>query len=237
MYEITSADLNKSTQSYIDPGISSGIEITEVKGEASPSGNAFFSYRYENEQGQYIVRTEWEVRELPPMSEWSPKMLAMMEEYIKNKKGKNGLPLTIEEAPEHYVNAKRKAQVRRILEVATQFVDESELTGQTFESYLDFVKFVKEKIGANYEGVKLRVKFTFDSRGYVNTPDYVRNNTPWIEREDKVPADKSKIIIVPGLDRLVSTPRGSRPNQSEKNPLEDTTSKEVKTPVDEDAPF
>lgn len=236
MYEITSADINKSTQSYIDPGLSSGIEITEVKGEASPQGNAFMSYKYMNDAGQYIVRTEWEVRELPPMSEWSDKMTKMMTDYVKDKKNANGQPLTLAEAPKHFIESKRKAQVRRILEVATLFVAEEELAGQSFETYLDFVKFVKEKIGNSYEGVKLRVKFTYDSRGYVNTPDYVRKNTPWIEREDLVPEDKSKIKIIAGLDKLIGTPRGSRPNQTEKSPLE-TAEVPAPTNRDDDAPF
>lgn len=229
-YTITEDVITKEkSQKWLDPGVHSDLNLVEHKVDTSSKGNVFFAYTYENGAGQRATRTEWEVDEIGPFDTLS----AGLQDTIRKMAEERNI--SIPEAIAAFRDSKVKAQMRRILYVAKVFVPEEELAGKQFASFKDFVTFVSNAIGTRNVGVTLRVKLTYDRKGWVNTPDYVRENTPWIEKVDDVPEDNnSKIKIVEGLDKMVRpTPNGSRAPKKE-NPLEDTP--QVPQPSD-DLPF
>lgn len=231
-YTITQDVITKEvTQRWIDPGVHSDIDLTH-RVDVSTKGNIYFVYTYTNSAGQTVNRTEWEVDELGPYENLPEGTRNTIDKMAEDRK------ISKPEAIQLFRENKVKAQMRRIIYVAKLFVPEEELTGKQFDSFEAFVKYVDNAIGKRNEGVKLRVKFTFDRKGWVNTPDYVRENTPWIERVDEVPEEKSKIKIVDGLDKIVRpAPNGYRAPKKE-NPLEeDVAPAKVEMPADKDLPF
>jgi len=229
MYEITSEIIDKdTTQKWLDPGIHSDLELIEIKAEKSPT-STFLAYTYANTTGQKVTRTEWEVNSLPSLNEMSPKLKAVVE----NMATKEGI--SNEKASELFVTRKRNSQMQRILKVASLFVPEVELKGNSFKSYLEFITFVKSKIGDSHKGVKLRMKLTYDREGYVNTPDYVRKNNPWIERMDAV-SKADSVIAESTMDTMVRpAKKGTRPPKKE-SPLEESTPAPFE-PAKDDTPF
>ena len=231
-YTITADVITKEkSQKWLDPGVHSDIELVEHKVETSSKGNVFFAYTYENDAAQRGTRTEWEVDEIGPFDTLNGNLQEVIRKMSEERK------ITLPEAIIAFREAKVKAQMRRILCVAKIFVTEEELAGKEFASFKDFVTFVSTIIGTRNKGVKLRVKFTFDRKGWVNTPDYVRANTPWIEKVEEVADDKSKIKIVDGLDKIVRpAPAGTRAPKKD-NPLEEPVADAPKLHFDKDLPF
>ena len=231
-YTITADVVTKEkSQKWLDPGVHSDIELVEHKVETSSKGNVFFAYTYENEAKQRATRTEWEVDEIGPFDTLSGGLQNVITKISEERK------ITIPEAIVAYRESKVKAQMRRILCVAKIYVSEEELTGKQFSSFKEFVTFVSNTIGTKNKGVKLRLKLTFDRKGWVNTPDYVRENTPWIEKVDEVPEDKTRIKIVEGFDKIVRpTPVGTKAPKKD-NPLEDSPKDASALKFDKDLPF
>ena len=230
-YTITEDVITKEkSQKWLDPGVHSDLELSEHKVDVSSKGNVFFAYTYENGAGQRTTRTEWEVDEIGPFDTLSAGLQNTIRKISEERK------ISIPEAIAAFRDSKVKAQMRRILYVAKVFVPEEELAGKEFSSFKDFVTFVSNAIGTRNKGVTLRVKLTYDRKGWVNTPDYVRENTPWIERVDEATEEQSKIKIVDGLDKMVRpTPSGSRAPKKD-NPLEETTTQTMPQAQD-DLPF
>jgi len=214
MYKINSEVISKETsQKWLDPGINQNLTLTH-KAEVSQNGNAFIAFTYTNEHGQYVTRTEWEVNDLGPVDTLS----ANLQNLLSKIAAEDGV--TIDQAAIDFVNNKRRAQMRRIINVAKLYVTEEELEGNEFNSYIEFIKFIVSLLGDKTNDVLLRVKLVYDRKGYVNTPDYVRSNTPWIERMDKVEETDSKIQIISELDTLTRPqPKGFTPPKKD-NPLE-----------------
>ena len=194
MYKITDSVLSSNAPSYIGVGIHE-VELVDVVLDKSKSGKTFFAYYYANEDGQRLSKTEWEVN-LPANFDSLP------------EEKKRGYDAVIEQ------------QMKRILKVATLFVSEEEFKNKSFNNFSDFCGYVKQKLEGKTKGIKLRIKATYDKNGWVTTPTYTYDSMPWIERVDKVPADKSKIQIIEGRDLVV---RPKRPDeQREKSPLVNT---------------
>jgi len=191
MYKITDSVLNSKAPSFIGVGIPE-VELVDVVLDKSKNNKTFFAYYYENEEGQRLSKTEWEVN----------------------------LPANFDSLPEEKkkaYDAVIEQQMKRILKVATLFVPEEEFKDKAFNSFSDFCGYVKQKIDGKTKGIKLRIKAVYDKNGWVTTPTYTYDSMPWIERVDQVPADKSKIQIIEGRD-LVVRPKQSN-GQREKNPL------------------
>ncbi len=236
-YVIDDSVLNSSTEkTWIDAGINSDIELSH-KVEITENGNAFFEYAYSNKHGKKVTRTEWEMKPLRPYAELTPKLQATLDKMVASDKNDT---TTVQEAAELFIAQKKRGQMQRIIEVASLFVPKKELLGFQGDTFLEFIRFISESIGDKSKGVKLRVKFVFNYRGFVDTPDYVRAGDPWIEREDEVPTEKSLIKINAGKDQLTRPePKGSRPPKGD-SPLEDSTNTvdDLKPAgADEDLPF
>jgi len=215
MYKITDSVLATKAPSYVGVGIHE-VELSDIVLDESKNGKVFFAYYYTNSQGQRLSKTEWEVN----------------------------LPDNFESLPEE--NKRRyeaviQQQMKRILKVAKQFVPEEDLkVDKDFETFKEFCQFVKSKIDGKTKGVKLRIKATYDKNGWVTTPSYTYDSIEWIERVDKVPADKSQIQMIEGRDITVR-PKLTNGNSRTKNPLLDsnTNSKVTDIPADkgDDLPF
>lgn len=228
----------QSQQTYIGTGISENIELSH-RAVISPNGNAFLVYTYTNESGQKVVHTEWPVNKIPREEEMSPKQLNWISDLAIKKK------ISISEMIEVQYNKDVEAQMKRIINVAKQFVPVEELTGN-FKDFYEFVSHVSSKIGGVQgkdekgndiltRSEKLRVKFVYDNKGFVNTPQKTFSTEPWIERMDAVSADQSKINILPTDQMIRAAVNGSRAPQKD-NPLEDV--EEVTPPaLKEDMPF
>lgn len=206
---------------WIDTGIQGGLELSH-KVEVSDNGNPFIEFAYSLTDGRTVTRTEWEVRPLRPFEELSSKMQYTLKKMVESESGDAKDVHTTEQAAELYVKQKRRAQMQRLIEVASLFTPKEELLGRNFSSYYDFISFISQSIGNKCKGVKLRVKLVYNFRGFVDTPDYVRAGDPWIEREDEVSLEDSRIKINEGKDVLKRpAANGSRPQKKE-NPLEVT---------------
>jgi hypothetical protein len=231
MYKINTEVINKETsQKWLDPGINENLTLTH-RAEMSKNNNAFLAFTYTNEKGQSITKTEWEVNDLGPVETLSPGLQGL----LNNIAGERGI--SVQQAAIDFINEKRMAQMRRIINVAKLFVPEEELEGKEFNNYMDFITFISTTIGERCNGVQLRVKLVYDNKGYVNTPDYVRTNTPWVERMDQVSEADSKMEIVAGLDRVVrQQPNGVTPPKKD-NPLEGSSEEAAPAVTKEDMPF
>ena len=211
MYKITDSVLTSKAPSYIGVGIHE-VELSEVVLDTSKSGKTFFAYYYTNDQGQRLSKTEWEVN----------------------------LPDKLENLPEDRrlaFEAVIQQQMKRILKVAKLFVPEEELkVNKDFKTFREFCEFVKGKIDGKTKGVKLRIKAIYDKNGWVTTPSYTYDSIEWIERVDKVPADKSRIQMIEGRD-LTVRPKLNGNDSRTKNPLigdSNTNSKVTEIPKGND---
>lgn len=219
-YNITEEITSAPSKKHIDTGISENLELSH-RVETSLNGNAFLEFTYTNENGQSVKRTEWEVNPLPALNAMSSKQQQMITNLAEKAK------VSMEAAREMFTQININAQMKRIINVAKHFVPENELKGQNFNSFKEFITFISNKIGTKCNGVKLRVKFVYDRKGWVNTPEYVDDSNPWIERMDKVPtAEESKIIIKPSDKMERSQPSGSRAPKVE-NDLSDPDSDDL----------
>ena len=233
LYNINEEVTTSTSQTYINPGISENIELSH-RVATSPNGNAFIEYTYTNEAGQKVIRTEWEVNELPQFNDMTPGQQDMVSKRAEENK------ISTEEARKLITEGSVKAQMKRIINVAKLFVPEDDLKGQSFKSYLDFITFVSNKIGTSCKDVKLRVKFVYDRKGFVNTPEYVSGSNIWIERADKVAKEDSTIEVLATDKMQRDAVNGSRAPRTE-NPLEDspstTTQLDNSKTEKEDLPF
>jgi len=216
MYKITDSVLATKAPSYIGVGIHE-VELSEIVLDVSKNNKTFFAFYYVNEQGQKLSKTEWEVNLPEDMNSLTPDKKRAFEAVIQQ-------------------------QMKRILKVAKLFVPEEELKiDKDFNTFKEFCQFVKDKIGDKHKGVKLRIKATYDKNGWVTTPSYTYDSIEWIERVDKVPAEKSRIQMIEGRDVTVRPKLGNESRS--KNPLLDdsnTNSKVTDIPAEkkgDDLPF
>lgn len=220
MYTIDTEVLKpSSTQTYISSGIENNVELS-ARADISTSGKPYLELMYINDSNQNVKRTEWEVNALPIVAECSPKQKDMLVTIAE----RNG-NVPLEEAREIWLKNKQRAQMSRIIYAASFVVPEEELKGLSFNTFNEFVTFVANKINERSKGVKLRVKFVYDNKGYVNTPDYVSSTTPWIESMT-VSEEDSKIKILPNDVMVRTQPAGiSAPRTT--SPLETSTGQAV----------
>ena len=205
MYKITDEVLATKAPSYIGVGIHE-VELSEIVLDTSKNGKTFFAFYYVNEEGQRLSKTEWEVN-FPP-----------------NYKS---LPADDKQRYEAVVNQ----QMKRILKVAKLFIPEEEFKDKNFEDFKSFCSYVKQKLDGKTKGIKLRIKAIYDKNGWVTTPSYTYDSIEWIERVDKVPAEKSRIKIIEGRDIMV------RPKQAENNRTKNPLTNANATAKKDDLPF
>jgi hypothetical protein len=93
-------------------------------------------------------------------------------------------------------------QMSRIKKIALNFLTKNEFvfSAHTFEA---FANKVVNLLGDTFVGVKLRIKVVYSGK-YTSLPNYWK--FPFIERMDTIPADKSKIKILTGIDKMVREP-------------------------------
>lgn len=241
---------DSASKSYFGTGISE-VELSH-RAVMSKNNNSFLEYAYTNENGQTIIHTEWEVK--TPLA--FPQMTEKAQAYFTNlakkwtENSKDGTVYTPEQIVEIVYKRDLENQKKRVIEVASKFVKIEELYGE-FQSYLEFITHVSNKIGGeqlqttkpNGDVVvrrsrpeKLRVKFTYDRNGYINTPLDVNQNEPWIELVGVVPAEETKIHINPSKDKMFRDTSNVNGSSAPKkaNPLEDTSSSVDKK---DDMPF
>lgn len=219
-----------STKPWIEAGIQGGLELSH-RVQVTENGNVFFEFTLSNASGAKVTRTEWEVKPLRPYNDLTPKLQSTLDRIVESSSNDC---TNVQQAAALFEQQRRDAQIARIMEFAKLFVSKDELRGFESTSYLEFCNFISGKIGDSCKGVSLRAKLVYNYRGFVDTPDYVRQGDPWIEREDLVPAEKSQIKINEGKDIVVRPePRGSRPSGN--NPLDSGKPADIKP--DSDLPF
>lgn len=181
-------------QSWMDVGIHENVELIDIVSETSQNGNPYLAFYFENEKGEKVSKTEWEVKADKPL-----------EQMNSTEK-------------EHYLS-KVKNQMARVGLIARQFVDKSELLFAA-TNFKHFADTIKAKLEGKTRGVKLRIKVIFDYNDWATLPSYIK--TPWIEKMDDVPKEKSKIKIIDVLDKMV---KSSVPDKldTEDNPFSTTT--------------
>ena len=181
-------------QSWMDVGIHENVELIDIVSETSQNGNPYLAFYFENEKGEKVSKTEWEVKADKPLEQMNPT------------------------EKEHYL-LKVKNQMARVGLIARQFVDKSELLFAAM-NFKHFADTIKAKLENKTKGVKLRIKVIFDYNDWATLPSYIK--TPWIEKMDDVPKEKSKIKIIDTLDKMV---KSSVPDKlsTENNPFSTTT--------------
>jgi hypothetical protein len=196
----------------MDVGIHENVELTEIKSETSRNGNHFLAFYFENERGEKVSKTEWEVN--------TDKDIEQMDSEEK----------------ERYLS-KIQNQTARITTIAKQFVDKSELLFES-NSFREFADTIKTKIGDNFKGIQLRIKVVYDYNDWATLPSYTK--FPWIEKMEDVPTlDKSKIKILENVDKMTKSDDKPDKVKKEANPFSENNSGEAVVSEDkkDDLPF
>lgn len=214
IYKVTNDVLaDAKGQSWMDVGIHENVELTEIKSETSRNGNHFLAFYFENERGEKVSKTEWEVN--------SEKSLEQMDAEEK----------------ERYLS-KIQNQTARITTIAKQYVDKAELLFES-DSFKQFADTIKSKIGDKYKGVQLRIKVVYDYNDWATLPSYTK--FPWIEKMEDVPTlDKSKIKILENVDKMAKSNDKPDKVKKEANPFSDNNSDEgaaITESKSDDLPF
>ena len=120
-------------------------------------------------------------------------------------------------------------QIKRIKHIATKFIDEEEFVFEV-DTFEQFAKKVIELIGNKYVDVKVRLKVTYNNANYTSLPNY----TPFIERMDLVPQEKSKLKIITAMDKMIRD-TADREASTNNNPFE--TEAKTDIPETKELPF
>jgi hypothetical protein len=241
MYNISEEVLVENKQTYINTGISENLELSH-RAVMSDKDNPFLEYVYTNDKGQRVTRTEYSPN---PMNRDASSRSSKQNEFVNKIQAEND-NCSDEKACEIIDKMTTNSQMKRILNVAKQFISLDEIKGQNFNTFYEFATFISNKLAGtpwtDDKGItrrkrseKLRVKFVYDNKGYVNTPEYINSNI-WIERMDQVSKEDSVIELLAN-DKLERTSvSGTRAPRSE-NPLEDSSSKTNQNGEKDDLPF
>jgi len=141
----TKTATEKST--YIGPGIHPNLKMIKAAFETSKNGNDFLTFIIENERGDKISRTEWEVSPKKPINELTA------EDIEKAQKVVNGQKEKIKQIVEAYFTTEELKNKPFILEGIGSF---KELA----EKALQF-------LGNKYENTPMRIKAVYDKKGWV----------------------------------------------------------------------
>lgn len=127
---------------------------------------------------------------------------------------------------------KAQNQAKRIKHIMTKFLPEDQCKIEydtESEGWNKYVSTVKAKLDAAKDGVKVRIKATYDNQNYVTLPNY----TPFIERMD---SEKS-ILEIQSIDKMEK----EQPDREQKvdNPFETSSQSTTDTTseADSDLPF
>ena len=134
-----------SGNSYISPGIHEDIVLTNVEYRVSEKGNEFLAFYFENEIGEKLPHTEWQVRF-----------------------GEN-----MDEKEKEAYESKVVNQMRRVQRIVTAFIPDDEFDFEV-DTFKDFAENTVKILGDRYKDKKVRLKVVYDNRNFASIPTYTR---------------------------------------------------------------
>ena len=172
---------------FIDFGIHENVTLTEIKIEKSPTGKDFLALTFTSEDGKQLTKTEWQPT-------------------IKDDQGHDILL------------SKIKNQAIRVKHIMTKYMPEEDTKVEyNYDQWIKYASAVKAKLDPVKGTSKMRIKATYDTKGYVTLPNYV----PFIESM-AIPTADSELEIL-------SNDKRERPQSN--GDVEVKTSNPFDTPV------
>ena len=172
---------------FIDFGIHENVMLTDILIDVSPTGKDYLGFTFTSEDGKQLTKTEWQ-------------------------------PTIKEDQGHDVLISKIKNQAKRIKHIMARYMSEDETKVEyNYDNWVKYASAVKAKLDPVKGGSKMRIKATYDNKGYVSLPNYV----PFIESM-AIPAADSKLSIL-------SNDRKERPQQG--GDVEVTTSNPFDTPT------
>ena len=188
---------------FIDSGIHENISLTEIKLEVSPTGKDFLALTFTSEDGKQLTKTEWQ-------------------------------PTIKEDQGHDVLLSKIKNQVIRVKHIMSKYMSlEDTKVEYNYDNWIKYATAVKAKLDPVKGTSKMRIKATYDQKGYVTLPNYV----PFIESM-AIPASDTKLEMLSNDNK--ERPRSGDVEVKTSNPFEDTpttSSTVAQPPAGNDLPF
>lgn len=186
---------------FIDFGIHENVMLTDITIDKSPTGKDYLSFTFTSEDGRQLTKTEWQPT-------------------IKDDQGQDILL------------SKIKNQAKRIKHIMTKYmsVDETKIE-YNYNQWVKYASAVKAKLDPVKGNSKMRIKATYDTKGYVTLPNYV----PFIESM-AIPKADSELKIL-SSDKKERSQANGDVEVPTSNPFEDTFTAATSGDKSEDLPF
>jgi hypothetical protein len=209
-----SLKVTHKNNSFIDAGIHENISLVDVKADASPKGNKFLAFTFENAAGEKLTHTEWEPTKGKVKSD------VVDPDEIKKQEALYDI----------YFNNKMQSQMKRVYAIATTFIPEDMFVFEA-KNFEEFAKRVAFLLSNRPASKKIRIKVVYADNGFTSLPTYTK--FPWIESMD-IPTEKSLIKIL-SIDKMTRDSLRDKEKPTEgPDSLLDTI---VSTKKNDDLPF
>jgi hypothetical protein len=191
---------NRDKPTFVDVGIHDNIKLVNVRSEISKNNNPFLSFDFENEKGDRLFKTLWEVKSKKPLQEMTEQEKSNFEYRIK-------------------------CQIGLVKQIIETFVPKGSYKEAEVNSFKEFADWVVSTLGNSYKEQKIRVKVVYDNRNFATLPDNI--NSTFIE--NMCPKEESKIRLLPTdkMERVLPDKELYRQNSLTSSTVEDKSNNDL----------